>query len=200
MAECTCTRCNSIYVCNLYDAKKSRIGDLCDPCKDKLLNLQNFSQTDLLEFFNYDKNSGELTHKIDTRRGKQGEIATRSHTDSYQVVNIGGKPYLAHRVIWLMMTGSWPKQIDHIDHDRSNNRWSNLRNVKSLDNQKNMGLKRNNSSGCNGVRVLPSGRYYAYIMINRKQKGLGTFDTLHEAESARKQADKVYGFHDNHGN
>ena len=114
-------------------------------------------------------------------------------------MSIGGKEYLAHRVIWMMQTGEWPVQIDHIDHDRSNNRWLNMRDVGSRENQMNMRLRRNNTSGVQGVRKLPSGKYQAFIMVNRKQVGLGSYKTLDEAAAARKAADVKYGFHVNHG-
>ncbi len=67
------------------------------------------------------------------------------------------------------------------------------------DNQKNTSLSKNNSSGVNGVRQLPSGKYSAFIMVNRKQISLGTRDTLDEAAALRKVADAHYGFHGNHG-
>lgn len=65
--------------------------------------------------------------------------------------------------------------------------------------QTNMSLKCNNSSGVNGVRILPSRRFNSHIMVQGKQISLGTYNTLEEAESARKQADQLYGFHSNHG-
>ena len=63
----------------------------------------------------------------------------------------------------------------------------------------NMSKKRNNTSGHTGVRVLPSGKYYAYIMVNRKQIPLGSYDLLDVAIKARKDAEIKYGFHVNHG-
>ena len=43
--------------------------------------------------------------------------------------------YLAHRLAWLYVTGSWPSQdIDHIDGDPTNNRFANLREVTHQEN------------------------------------------------------------------
>lgn len=198
-AECICSRCQSIYECNFYDAKKSRIGDLCDTCKDTILNMKNFTQSGLLSVFNYNEQTGEITHNLNTRRCIRGALATHKHTEGYLQLTIGGKDYLAHRVIWFMKTGIWPDQIDHQDHDRSNNIWTNLSDVIHRKNQMNMSLKSNNSSGVNGVRILPSKRYCAFIMVQGKQISLGTYDTLDEAKSARQSADIKYGFHSNHG-
>jgi hypothetical protein len=92
-----------------------------------------------------------------------------------------------------------PTQIDHINHIRDDNRWVNLRNVIHRANQLNTSLSSNNTSGFNGVRILPSGRYSAFIMVQRKQISLGTYDTLEEAIAARQAANSKYGFHVNHG-
>ncbi len=198
-AECICSRCTSDYECNFYDAKKSRVGDLCDACKDIITNMKNFTQNDLLNVFSYNKLTGEIRHKLNTRRCVKGALATYKHNEGYLQLTIGSKEYLAHRVIWFIKTGQWPDQIDHQDHNRSNNVWTNLSDVVHQKNQMNMSLKSNNSSGVNGVRILPSQRYCAFIMVQGKQISLGTYDTLDEAKSARQSADIEYGFHINHG-
>jgi hypothetical protein len=49
--------------------------------------------------------------------------------------SIDGKQQRVHRLIWLYMTGEWPKdQIDHINNVKHDNRWKNLR---EADNQLN---------------------------------------------------------------
>lgn len=57
-------------------------------------------------------------------------------------------------------------------------------------------IRKNNTSGANGVKVrkYPSGRvaYQAVIMLRGVQKSLGTFNTLEEAKEARKEAEKTY--------
>ena len=198
-ALCICSRCASDFECNFYEAKKSRVGHLCRPCKERLISLRNPTQNDLLELFHYDEMTGMLTHKLDTLRSSAGDVATYPHSQGYLSVLIGGKEYLAHRVIWFMKTGQWPDQVDHEDHDRSNNRWGNLRDIAGRDNQKNMSKKRSNSSGVTGVRILPSGKFSAYITVNRKQIQLGSYPEMEKAIQARKGAELRYGFHVNHG-
>ena len=39
------------------------------------------------------------------------------------------------------MTGADPIEVDHIDGNRSNNKWSNLRNGTRSDNQRNTAFK-----------------------------------------------------------
>ena len=196
---CICLRCTAEYVCGHHDALKSRLGDLCSACKGVITNMKDFTQSEVLQVFRYNKHTGDLTniHKATAR--VEGALSTYRHNEGYLTVNVGKKEYLAHRMIWFMEMGVWPKQVDHINHNRSDNRWINLREVIHRDNHTNMSLKSNNTSGVNGVRVLPSKRYCAYIMVQGKQIPLGTYDTLEEAKSARENADRKYGFHVNHG-
>ena len=198
-ARCTCAQCSSNYEASLYDARKSRVGHLCERCKRRIIDLIYPTQKDLLEIFEYDPSTGNLRHRLDTLRGIKGNLATHRHSQGYQSISIGGKELLAHRVIWFMQTGIWPDQIDHIDHDRSNNQWNNLRHVNSQENQKNLSQKCSNTSGITGVRILPSGKFWAYIMVNRKQIALGSYDDLNNAKAARQAAEVKYGFHSNHG-
>lgn len=156
-------------------------------------------QDKLLNYFNYNPETGELYLKLGNRRKPPGTIAGWLDVQGYRQVLFEGKQYSAHRLIWTMMTGETPVEVDHINHIRDDNRWSNLRNVQPRDQQLNMRIRRNNKSGIQGVRILPSGRFCAYIMVNRKQIPLGTYDTLEEATTARKAGESKYGFHENHG-
>lgn len=196
---CECTTCSKEYVCNIYDAKKSYVGDLCDECKDIVSNMDELTQEKLNHVFNYNEETGELRLSVRTRRKDKGEIVTYNHNEGYLQVSIGKKEYLAHRIIWFMKQGNWPEQIDHINHNRKDNSWNNLREVQSRANQLNTTISKNNTSGFNGVRKVPSGKYYAYIMVNRKQIGLGTYDKFDDACAAREKANQLYGFHVNHG-
>ena len=95
----------------------------------------------------------------------------------YTVVNLKGKLYLYHRVVWLETTGEWPKgQIDHIDTDKSNNLFGNLRLATPSQNQANTPRQRNNTSGYKGVHFSKRlNKYVASIKVNRKRTHLGCF-------------------------
>lgn len=199
-AICECIRCHKHYECNFYDASKSKIGNQCKECKSNLQTMTDPTRENLLDLFIYNSTNGELTHKWNTVHKYAGDSATYAHNEGYLQVLIGRKEFLAHRLIWRMVTGDWPIQVDHKNHDRADNRWENLRELGSSRlNQLNTSISRNNSSGVNGVRILPSGRYCAFIMVNRKQISLGTYDKLDDATAARKAANVRYGFHENHG-
>lgn len=199
-AVCECPCGKQFTTNNKYDAKKSFIGYLCNSCKTAISKAKTIDQQFLKQHFDYDKNTGELTYKWDNLLGKAGSSATAKHSAGYLTTRINGKDYLVHRIIWLMQTGQWPKQIDHINHVRTDNRWDNLREVDNKTNHMNESLAKNSTTKYVGVsHIASTGRYRAHIMIDGKQIHLGVFDTDVEAYNARCQANKQYKFHINHG-
>jgi hypothetical protein len=121
--------------------------------------------------------------------------------DGYLVGNLLGSKYLAHRVLWAMAHGDWPKdQIDHINGIRHDNRDVNLRDVAAFDNQRNMSLQAGSISGVNGVSFDQfRGKWKAAIGDSGETINLGRYDTMEEAISARLSAEREYGYHENHG-
>jgi len=131
--------------------------------------------------------------------GKQAFTATDG--DGYLHGSIFGKMYRAHRIIFAMVAEGWPKdQIDHEDHDRSNNRFDNLREATNQENGKNQRMPATNTSGHIGVYwVKRDSRWRAQIKTNGKSKHLGCFTAIKDAIAAREAANLKYGFHKNHG-
>lgn len=200
-ARCICNRCSDTYlVKSKYSAKKSPVGHLCVACKTSISSIVEISQNNLCNAYNYDSVTGELTHKHTTLSGMEGASATFDHSGGYLAMFIGGKHYLAHRIIYMMMTGEWPNHIDHINQNKQDNRWINLRSVTQADNNRNVPKSRNNSTGVTGVSLhKPTGRYRAYFSRNSQHTHLGLFDTIEEAKLAREEALKKHGYHANHG-
>lgn len=100
-----------------------------------------------------------------------------------------------HRVAWAITHGEWPDQIDHINGDKADNRLCNLRNVDVRENLRNKSLYRTNKTDFLGVSQTPGNRWRAVI----QGVDLGTYITKAEAVAARKAAEKVLGYHANHG-
>lgn len=105
----------------------------------------------------------------------------------------------AGQLIWFWMTGEWPDIVDHEDHDKDNNRWSNLRRTDQQGNLRNQRLRRTNKSGVAGVFKLRTGKFMASIYDDGKSRHLGIFDDINYAARARKYAEKRLGYHPNHG-
>ena len=89
-------------------------------------------------------------------------------------------------------------EIDHINGDRYDNRIINLKEATTSENNRNRRITDRNTSGYVGV-VKQGDKWYAYIKVDGKKIHLGTYNTKDEAIQARKQAEKKYGFHENHG-
>lgn len=110
------------------------------------------------------------------------------------------KYLLAHRIIWAMENGQWPDQIDHINHNKTDNRISNLRSVSLLENQHNVRLHKRNTSGTAGVDWNKKDkRWRARICVAGININLGYYKLKTDATLARKAAEIEHGFHPNHG-
>ncbi len=159
------------------------------------------TQKRLKEVLKYDPRTGVFTN----RRSRIGvtayKVAGSIKKDGYVCIMIDKKAYTAHRLAWFYMTGEWPKnQIDHINHVRSDNRFSNLREATNEENSRNLKLFSNNRSGFSGVSWNKRHKkWYSKITINKKEKFLGSFDKKEDAIKARIEANKKYGYHENHG-
>ena len=159
------------------------------------------------ELFRYEPSSGKLFwKKTTTNRVRVGdEAGSFCKSTGYINVDMDGRGYTLHRIAILLTTGVYDKmvQVDHVDHDRGNNRLSNLRVVSHAENMRNQSLRNTNKTGVTGVSVKytrkGTKRYTANIVYNYKPIFLGYFDTLDEAAAARWEAELKYGFHSNHG-
>lgn len=131
--------------------------------------------------------------------GKQAFLATNNN--GYKVGAIFGKLYTAHRVAWCIENGNWPTlQIDHINGDRVDNRLLNLREVSNAENHKNQKTPATNTSGAVGVYLeRRTGAWVAQIYHKGQRHNLGTFQNKAEAIGARKEAERAFGYHKNHG-
>jgi hypothetical protein len=120
--------------------------------------------------------------------------------DGYLMFTYRGRGFKVHRLIWLMETGEWPEGvIDHLDHDKTNNRMSNFRDVTKAANSKNMLRRKNPRTPALGIRITPAGRYSARITADRKGYHIGNFRCLTAAVFARLKAQRTHNFHPNHG-
>lgn len=180
-------------------AQRSRRPQLKDLCRRCLaLPQQPISQAMLRSIFNYDPDTGRLTYARNFPGRKAGETATYDGGEGYLNVYLG-RNHRAHRVIWMLVTGDDPECIDHINHDRSDNRLCNLRNTTMRENFRNVTASRSNKLGVPGVRrVTGRNNYRAEVMIDGKTLHLGVFDDPAEAGQAYRNAIERLGFHKNH--
>lgn len=140
----------------------------------------------------YDDASGALVSRTSRSKAKAGREAGHVNPNGYRYLKVDGRSYSAHRLVWLLVHGSFPDvAIDHIDGNRLNNRIGNLRlcvgEIVNAHNQSR--AQRGSRSGVLGVSwCARDGTWRASIRINGKLHGLGYFLTIPEAESVYRAA------------
>lgn len=127
------------------------------------------------------------------------EAFTARSPNGYSTGGLDRVIYRAHRIIWKLVHGVEPEDIDHINGDRADNRLNNLRAVTRSENMRNARLRSNNKSGVVGVHFcLKRKKWIAQIKGGAKQY-LGAFTSKAGAIAARRRAEREYGYHSNHG-
>lgn len=144
----------------------------------------------LRELLHYDPETGAFTRRIACggrggKKFKPGSVVGSRTSLGYLETQIDGTRALLHRLAVLYMTGRWPlDQVDHQNGMRSDNRWTNLREVDNRTNIENRRRpNKNNRSGWLGCHYA-RGRWTAQITVNRKRVILGSFVTPQEAHAA----------------
>ena len=156
---------------------------------------EGLTQEKLNSLYDYDPDTGFLVSKKYKNRREHW-----AKPGNYISVSIDGKSFPAHRLIWMMVYGYWPNEIDHINGNKQDNRLCNLRNVTRLENMRNQCVQKNSTSGVTGVYWNKwDKKWAARITVNRKFVHLGYFSNKEDAIATRKAAEVKYGFHENHG-
>lgn len=152
----------------------------------------------------YEPESGRFFWKEDRRMGKtgKGHLVAKARQNAggiaadtgYVQIRVAKKKRFGHRLAFLLMTGAWPKgQVDHMNGNRSDNRWANLRDVPQRVNAQNLRAARSdNKLGVMGVQLHQGkGKYVARIRSNGRSKCLGYFDTKDQAHAVYLKAKRA---------
>jgi hypothetical protein len=92
-----------------------------------------------------------------------------------------------------MVYGEWPRQLDHINNDRADNRIANLRLATNAQNGANRGPPRTNTSGVKGIYWFkPKQRWSAEIIVDGRRIMLGYYKEKEDAIMARMEAEAKY--------
>jgi hypothetical protein len=148
----------------------------------------------LWELFYYKPLTGELVWKKQlSARSKVGSIAgTLTGKGAYEI-QINTNKYLAHRLIWVWVTGIdlTTSLLDHKNRNPRDNRFWNLRVATQSQNMSN--VTHTNPTGYKGVQRKGT-RFTARIRIDSKVTYLGSFGTAAEAGAAYERAAvRLYG-------
>jgi len=119
----------------------------------------------------------------------------------YVRLQLNGKKYRAHRVIYLMHYGETPSVLDHMDSNKSNNKIENLRPATPSENGCNQKTRSDSKSGIKGVCWHERlNKWYTQIQLEGKKRYLGVYKDLQEAQSVVEDARvKLHGVYANNG-
>jgi len=156
---------------------------------------------EMYRMFSYNPQTGVLTRKrYKDKIGRwntlhAGKPVTYLNTQTgYLVASVKKQRIAVHRIIYAIMRGRWPRMIDHINRDKTDNRWGNLRETDHSGNAKNTKIPSDNKTGVMGVRRHANGRgFVAFIAIDKKQKHLCYGDLL-KCAAARLRAEREHGY------
>lgn len=152
----------------------------------------------------FEYRDGRLFRRIKARNGakENQEAGSLIKSTGRWCINFNNKKLLRSRVVWMIHYGEIPDgmEVDHIDHDRLNDKIENLRLVTRKVNAKNLSKRCDNSSGVTGVTYCKRDNLWqAKINVDGKCLNLGHFRDKQSAINARVEAEERLGFHRNHG-
>lgn len=159
----------------------------------------SISHEELRRILYYDKRTGVFSWKVSLgNRARVGAVAGTVMNTGYVAITVCKETVSAHVLAWFYVTGSWPAQhIDHINRQRRDNAWSNLREVTRSQNALNARIRSHNTSGYKGVSWYSRDKTWrAEIVVEGRTVHLGYFPTAVQASLARKAAEVTYGISD----
>jgi hypothetical protein len=140
--------------------------------------------SELLTFFKYDPDCGVFYRAKDVVRSngrsthyKAGQRAGSLQKGRYRILqfesSIGRVLIYEHRAAFAFMGQEMPKMVDHINGNKSDNRWINLRASNNSDNQFNRHIKSGKSKDLPiGVyRCTRSGRHGNWYGVRIQKNG-----------------------------
>ena len=156
--------------------------------------MEKLTQELLKEILDYNPETGIFTWKI-SKQGIKNKIAGSLKKEGYWRIGLYKKQYLAHRLAFLWMEGYIPENgIDHIDRDKQNNKWNNLREVSQSCNMRNQSTRNDNKIQITGVCLDKKTKKWRSQISIPKKIYLGSFNNILEAVRARWEAVVKYNF------
>lgn len=149
------------------------------------------TQCRLKSLLHYDPSTGRFIWTAARRGVRVGDECGRiSLGHGYREIGIDCRLYRAHRLAFLYMLGRFPvSDVDHVNRDKADNAWANLREATVSQNMANIDVKPSNTSGYIGVTWdAARGKWRAQIRFNGRKKNLGRFAEPIEAARAHDAA------------
>jgi hypothetical protein len=136
---------------------------------------------------------GQLFNKVNRHKNaKDTPIKNRPNGEGYIHLEIKGRVFKAHRIIYALCHGYFPEEVDHINGIKEDNRIENLRGCTHQENSYNI-LAKKGVSGVQGVSKFGD-KWRVRLGYKGKRISLGLYDDLELAELVAQEArDKYHG-------
>lgn len=153
---------------------------------------ETLTQARVKQVLNYDLSTGVFTRTA--RAGViAGSIAGTLKPDGYRQIRVDGRKHYAARLALLYVTGVYPDYVDHINGNRDDNRFSNLRQATKTQNGQNLALSKRNSSGYTGVSWHEiSQKWLVRIMLDKRSIHIGYAETAEQGYEMYLAAKRKY--------
>ena len=138
---------------------------------------------DLAKEVTYNPDTGEFTWLASGNGRNSNNIAGTINQAGYRAIHYQYKKYLAHRLAFLIMEGKIPSFVDHINGNRSDNRWINLRSATRSQNGVNGTVSKSATSKYLGVRFRKGRKkpWEVCFRVKGKPTSFGHFPSEEEA-------------------
>lgn len=164
----------------------------------KISSPEKLTYKRLKELLHYNPITGIFTWRVNIcGKGGRTKRAGSKCGVGYRSIFIDKKRYSESRLAWFYMHGYLPEHdVDHINRNKADNRWINLRGVSRKCNIRNRGVSKANTSKVTGVYFNKNAnKWQAYIKNDYRSIYLGIFENKDDAVKARWQAEVSYNFH-----
>ena len=148
----------------------------------------------------FDYRDGKL-FRSQQNPSKKGVVSGSLDSRGYLTSSVCGRSYQNHRLIYTMFFGGCPEFLDHINNIKTDNRVENLRPATRAENNSNVGLRRDNTSGVKGVSWHSRDQRWAVrVNIGGTTKHYGYYTDLVQAtEVVMRVRTELHGEFCNHG-
>lgn len=151
----------------------------------------------LEEAFTYDMDTGKFYWKREAAKGKckVGDETGSMSSEGHIFLRFNYHMCMAHSAAWFFIFGVWPKEVDHKNGVRNDNKIGNLRKCTRSQSNINGVIRSDNRSGWPGVHFHKAlGKWGAYINRNGRRYNLGLYISFEKAKEARVRKEReLYG-------
>lgn len=118
-----------------------------------------------------------------TFRWKDGSPAGCLYKNGYNMITVNRIRYRAARLAWYLSYGYWPREVDHINRIKRDDRLCNLREVTHSANMSNVATR-----AASGVKGIYRDRKKALWIVSQQREGIkhyiGCYTTFEKAREA----------------